>query len=267
MSQLGLSACDTDWEKASIKPNNKLLRDPFYAGKILEPLDTPCPFGDDLAPYWAVRRDLFSLFDNGIQVDREGLHSVKFERAAIDIAEHLTGSRVLDAFCGIGGVSIGLARAGKQVIAVDNNAARLEMARNNARVYGVADRITFVQDEAEKALATSKVDAVYLDPPWGGARYIGKTWFRFSDFSSGGLGVFHAALQREIYVAMSLPMNFDFRELSRLYRNFSVLWFAYRGYRLFSTVFIPPTSPPATIREAVFSTGHPLLPLLEKPPE
>jgi len=205
-----------------------------------------------------VRRDLFSLFDNGIQVDREGLHSVKFERAAIDIGGYLSGDRVLDAFCGVGGVSIALARAGKQVIAVDNNASRLAMARNNARVYGVADRITFLLGDAQQALVNSEVDAVYLDPPWGGARYIGKTWFRFTDFAIQGLDVFNAALQRPIYVALSLPMNFDFRELWRLYRNFSILWFHYRGYHLFSTVFIPPANLSATKREAVFSTGRPL---------
>ena len=190
-----------------------------------------------------MRRDLFSLFDDGIQVDREGLHSVKFEMAALDIGEHLPGNRVLDAFCGVGGVSIGLARAGKQVIAVDNNESRLEMARNNARVYGVANRITFLRGDAQQVLTNSTVDAVYLDPPWGGARYIGKTWFRLSDFAAEGVQVFHAALQRPIYVALSLPMNFDFRELWRLYRNFSILWFDYRGYHLFSTVFIPPADP------------------------
>lgn len=51
---------------------------------------------------------------------------------------------MIDAFCGVGGNAIQFAFTCERVIAIDINAERLEMARHNAAVYGVADRIEFI---------------------------------------------------------------------------------------------------------------------------
>ena len=45
------------------------------------------------------------------------------------------------------------------------------MARHNAAIYGVADRIDFVAADAIGLLPTLKADAVFLSPPWGGPDY------------------------------------------------------------------------------------------------
>ena len=78
---------------------------------------------------WAQRYRLFSLFDEGCQMDREGWYSVTPENIAIQIAERCTqplslsqppsrlmidslrslagrSGVVLDAFCGVGGNAI-----------------------------------------------------------------------------------------------------------------------------------------------------------------
>ena len=76
------------------------------------------------------------------------------------------------------------------VIALDISPTRLALARHNAEIYGVADRIEFIladflsfartlrpdgkgsrtTDYPESA--TRKIDVVFLSPPWGGPSYL-----------------------------------------------------------------------------------------------
>jgi trimethylguanosine synthase len=124
---------------------------------------------------------------------------------------------VLDAFCGVGGNAIAFAQTcergashqtalfsnlsnlsciyfrtdslfstkcnaiAHQVIALDNSETRLKLARHNAHIYGVADRIEFVLADypsfvrAQLALpqaARRPIDVVFLSPPWGGPGYL-----------------------------------------------------------------------------------------------
>ncbi|CAF4937784.1 unnamed protein product, partial [Rotaria socialis] len=48
---------------------------------------------------------------------------------------------------------------------------KIEMAKQNARVYGVEDRIEFIQGDFLKLAPTLTADVVYLSPPWGGPSY------------------------------------------------------------------------------------------------
>lgn len=67
------------------------------------------------------------------------------------------------------------------VIALDTSPVRLALARHNAIIYGVADRIEFVLADyisfANSYLSlpnkdTRKIDVVFLSPPWGGPEYL-----------------------------------------------------------------------------------------------
>jgi trimethylguanosine synthase len=178
------------------------------------------PFGEAVQKYWDLRYSFFARWDEGIQTDLEGLYSVKPEAAADAIARALPGKRVLDAFCGIGGSAIAFARAGKKVITVDVNSARLEMARHNARLHGVEDRVKFVAGDALEQIAAGQYDAVYLDPPWGGPDYSRIEFFALSHFSPDGNRLLEAAFARTDLVGLSVPRNFDFRELPRWRRPF-----------------------------------------------
>jgi len=60
------------------------------------------------------------------------------------------GKRVLEVGCGIGTDSINFARAGAQLTAVDLSPESLRLAAQRAEVMGVADRIEFVQANAEE---------------------------------------------------------------------------------------------------------------------
>lgn len=61
-----------------------------------------------------------------------------------------TGKRVLEIGCGLGTDTINFARAGASVTAIDLSAASLELAQQRARVFDLADRIRFVEADAER---------------------------------------------------------------------------------------------------------------------
>jgi ubiquinone/menaquinone biosynthesis C-methylase UbiE len=78
--------------------------------------------------------------------------------------ERWSGKRVLEVGCGIGTDTMNFARAGAQVTAVDLSSASLDLARRRAEVFGLQDRITFVEGNAEQLgdfVAPAHYDLVY----------------------------------------------------------------------------------------------------------
>lgn len=74
------------------------------------------------------------------------------------------GKRVLEVGCGIGTDTINFARAGARVTAVDLTEKSLEVARQRARVFGLEDRIQFIQANAEelrKSVPVEPYDLIY----------------------------------------------------------------------------------------------------------
>ncbi|HUA58602.1 MAG TPA: methyltransferase domain-containing protein [Verrucomicrobiae bacterium] len=74
------------------------------------------------------------------------------------------GKKVLEIGCGIGTDTISFARAGAQVTAVDLTEKSLEVARQRATVYGVQDRVRFLQADAERlseSVPVERYDLVY----------------------------------------------------------------------------------------------------------
>ncbi|KZT10193.1 S-adenosyl-L-methionine-dependent methyltransferase [Laetiporus sulphureus 93-53] len=170
---------------------------PFY----VDALEVP----DHLQKYFSQRERYFSLYSSGCLLDEEGWYSVTPERVADQIAERCRCGVIVDAFCGVGGNAIAFARTCERVIAIDNSPVRLALARHNAAIYGVADRIEFIiadflsfartlaeiqdfhnssQRTDEAATETSsltsstksrKIDVVFLSPPWGGPSYLTDT--------------------------------------------------------------------------------------------
>lgn len=79
--------------------------------------------------------------------------------------------RVLDLFCYTGAWGVQAAVAGaEQVDCVDSSAAAIELAKDNARLNGVDDRMRFVQADVFEFLKQSRddrrrYDLIVLDPP------------------------------------------------------------------------------------------------------
>ncbi|KDN39693.1 hypothetical protein K437DRAFT_9090 [Tilletiaria anomala UBC 951] len=183
-----------------------------------------------LQKYWHKRYDLFSAYDDGILLDEQSWWSVTPEAIAHRIAwrcHHTLSSAprwqtmqgkiiakskrsllrsketqlvALDAFCGAGGNTIQLAMLFDHVHAIDVDPVKLELAQHNAKIYGVAHRITFwcydFPDVARRCAAANRkdksqtlseqgkslipeelldfrrvFDLIFLSPPWGGINY------------------------------------------------------------------------------------------------
>src|SRR3954447_24778163 len=60
------------------------------------------------------------------------------------------GKRVLEIGCGIGTDTMNFARAGASVTAVDLSPRSLDVARQRAEVFGLADRVRFVEADAQR---------------------------------------------------------------------------------------------------------------------
>ena len=88
--------------------------------------------------------------------------------AAVSLLDPKPEQTVLDAYCGIGTISLLLAGRVKRVIGVEIVAPAVEDAKQNARVNGIQNA-EFLCDGVENALprllAHEPIDAVVLDPP------------------------------------------------------------------------------------------------------
>ena len=111
----------------------------------------------------------------GTRLDEEGRWSLTPEALALATGERARGRAVVDAGCGAGGNTIGFARAGSPVVAVERDGRRLADARHNARVYGVEDRVRFVHGRAEDLLPGIDAEILFVDPPWGREWSRGRT--------------------------------------------------------------------------------------------
>jgi len=137
-----------------------------------------------LYKYFVQRHQLFSRFDQGILLDEEGWYSVTPERIGQHLAQRCRCRTIVDAFCGVGGNAIQFALTCDHVIAIDIDADRLELARHNARIYGVEDRIEFIHGDFFNVMTTwhqqpdrPTIDGVFMSPPWGGPDYLQQTYF------------------------------------------------------------------------------------------
>ncbi|BFZ64964.1 hypothetical protein YB2330_006125 [Saitoella coloradoensis] len=138
---------------------------------------TEATFPPSLLKYWHQRYRYFSRFDEGIWMDDDGWFSVTPENIAWQIAEHTKQTYharvIVDAFCGVGGNTIQFAQTCDKVIAIDNDPARLACAKHNAEIYGVQDKIEFIEGDFLTLAEQGRIEAdtVFMSMPWGGISY------------------------------------------------------------------------------------------------
>ncbi len=106
--------------------------------------------------------DLVSGQKTGAYLDQKEnrLHLVSYPQSQ---------GRVLDCFCYTGGFALHLARKAKEVLAIDDSAPALEMARKNAELNGFSNIsfqkkniFDYLKEADEQSL---KFDLIVLDPP------------------------------------------------------------------------------------------------------
>ncbi|KAM9349751.1 trimethylguanosine synthase [Symphorus nematophorus] len=205
---------NSDVKKSKKKKRSKRgRRQPVPAEMAAEP---------ELAKYWAQRYRLFSRFDEGIRLDREGWFSVTPERIAEHIAIRVQHSfsdsqLIIDAFCGVGGNAIQFALTGKRVLAIDIDPVRLDLARHNATVYGIADRIDFLQGDFLQLAPRLRGDVVFLSPPWGGPDYLTAEVFDIKTMMEPDtFEIFRLAKLISDNIVYFLPRNADMDQIASL---------------------------------------------------
>jgi SAM-dependent methyltransferase len=104
---------------------------------------------------------------HAVQLNIETKRSLTPEALAQQIGQRAKGLRVIDACCGAGGNTIGFARAGCTVTAIDLMPEHVGMAKYNATLYGVANRIEFMCGDAQEIVPRLQGDLLFIDPPWG----------------------------------------------------------------------------------------------------
>jgi trimethylguanosine synthase len=168
-------------------------------------------------------------------VDSEGWYSVTPEAIANKIACNIPpGSIVIDAFAGIGGNSIAFARQKSAIVyAVEIDAQRIKLAKNNAKVYGVSEKIKFIRADffslipkfAKKFSKILKKGVeqpqiwIFLSPPWGGPNYQQKDIYRLSDMNMSdfdGFDLFKQVQNISKNVIYYLPKNVSVADLFKL---------------------------------------------------
>ncbi len=158
------------------------------------------------------RRKRTQAWRSGVRLDGEGKFSWTADDLALSIGELAEGRSVLDAGCGAGGNTIGFARAGSSVMAVEQDRARIDMAIHNVGIYGVRDQVQFVLGDAAREMNRGGRDILFVDPPWGGESYDRKCF----DLSS--LSLFQMAMDcRGSYeeVWAKFPASADTRQLAK----------------------------------------------------
>ncbi|WFD42987.1 putative diacylglycerol O-acyltransferase tgs1 [Malassezia psittaci] len=199
----------------------------------------------DMHKYWRARHDLFSRFSEGILLDTESWYSVTPEAVAYRLAAQCACHTILDAFCGAGGNAIQFAMTCERVVAIDIDPLKIALARHNAQIYGVQQRITFlcgdirdfVKDRAQKDVdgdlwggcINLNFDVIFLSPPWGGVGYLNPSLpedvekqkfldeYSLSELSPlKGLDLFRLARQVSKNVVLYLPRNTNLNEISQL---------------------------------------------------
>ncbi|KAJ1655740.1 putative diacylglycerol O-acyltransferase tgs1 [Dispira simplex] len=210
-----------------------------------------------LIKYWHQRYNLFSQYDNGIRMDEQGWYSVTPEAIAHDIAKRCKGKTVIDAFCGVGGNAIQFAQVCTRVIAIDIDPQRLECAKHNAEVYGVADKIEFILGDFFDLAPRLAADVVFLSPPWGGPEYNQEPVYNLQEMMPlDGKALFELSHRITPEVIYFLPRNTDPVEIKRLAPDENVevqqncLFGALKSVTVyFGKLAQPPPVPESTLEE------------------
>ncbi|XP_009107768.1 trimethylguanosine synthase isoform X1 [Brassica rapa] len=170
-----------------------------------------------LTKYWLQRYNLFSRYDEGIEMDEEGWYSVTPEEIAVKQAERCRGKVVIDCFSGVGGNTIQFAKVCSSVIAIDIDPVKVEMAINNALVYGVDDRVDYVVGDFIHLAPSLKGDVLFLSPPWGGPMYNKVETYTLDMLQpKDGYKLFQIAQTITPNIIMFLPRNVDLAQLEEL---------------------------------------------------
>lgn len=106
------------------------------------------------------------------------------------IAKHVAqaaprnSTTLIDVFSGVGGNSIAFALSERwdEIFSIEKDATVLQCARENAEIYGVNERIQWIDGDYMSVLdacfnSNRQTQILFASPPWGGPNYKSDTVF------------------------------------------------------------------------------------------
>jgi trimethylguanosine synthase len=155
-------------------------------------------------------------------------------------------------FAGAGGNTIAFALSGRwsKVIGIEKDASAIACAQHNAAIYGVADQITFINDDSFSYLAanSSSIDVsqtvIFASPPWGGPGYRSDEVFNLKTMAPYSIKKIHSAC-KDMDSALYLPRTSDLRQIARLApagKKVEIVQYCMEGASKALTAYIPAAS-------------------------
>ncbi|KAF4551566.1 Trimethylguanosine synthase-like protein [Elsinoe fawcettii] len=187
----------------------------------------------EIQKYWHQRYDIFSRWDEGVRLTNAAWYGVTPEPVATKIASHLATSvpssitTIIDLFAGVGGNTIPLALSNRwtRIFAIEKDPTVLACAKHNARIYGVENRIWFIEGDcfavlAKRLKAVVKEGAVLFgSPPWGGPGYRDAEVFDLGRMEPYGLGELVGLRPEGGRLVLFLPRTGDLNEIAEVARG------------------------------------------------
>ncbi|EKD19221.1 uncharacterized protein L3040_009339 [Drepanopeziza brunnea f. sp. 'multigermtubi'] len=220
----------------------------------------------DIQKYWDQRYSIWSLYDEGIYMTDDAWFGVTPEpvanKVAHDFANLASASRtvLIDIFAGAGGnvIAFALSNRWSSIVAIEKDPAVIACAYRNAQIYGVADKITWVNDDSFAYLqansspssSSSFIDAsktaIFASPPWGGPGYRDDEIFDLDKMQPYSVQRIHDAV-RSMDSALYLPRQSDVRQLARLApeggKKIEIVQYCMMGASKAMVAYIPSSAP------------------------
>lgn len=141
----------------------------------INPKNTNVVLGDEMRLLWGQDHISDTLLDLTFEISAESFYQVNPTQAerlyekALEVADIQPTDIAIDAYSGIGTISLALARQAKQVYGVEIVPQAVEDAKHNAEINGISN-VEFFADKAEdymQKLATEDktIDLLTVDPP------------------------------------------------------------------------------------------------------
>ena len=169
--------------------------------------------------FWEKRYYYYSKFDEGIQMDKDLWYSVTPEPIAKYIAKLIYGKTIIDGFCGSGGNVIQFSKYCKKVYAIDIEKKKIDICKNNCKVYNCKDNIEFILSDFLKMKDKIKADYIFLSPPWGGPDYKFSSVYSIKKYMTPDIvEIVKVSLSIAKKILFYLPSNLNLDEL------FDICW-------------------------------------------
>jgi 16S rRNA G966 N2-methylase RsmD len=162
----------------------------------------------------------------------EGIYSLSHKEDADKLSSLIKDKygdvKIMDATSGIGGNSISFGKNFSDVVSVEINPERYEFLCNNIKEYKITNCVT-INDDSTQLInkIIGDLDAIYVDPPWGGSSYKTKPLLKLNfgniTLEQFILNCFNSEESKNLKIMLiKIPTNYDLMYLYKILKNLDI---------------------------------------------